>query len=370
MYSEIKSGAACNTLVSEYVLRKNARGDAKLDTGVSPFLRDNLRDPLPSLAERQRRHRRRQAPAAEAAKSAAFNPANIGSKQNTTSRPGADSVSVATAPVTGESTTVQDVDDSAWRKNHEGITFANDRNDSFAHPAGREGHFPQTRIGRRNGKSRDRDDGISGENEARAERLLLRPTNMEPVGGHAGRTRDGRTAYDADKHQSLQRSRGAAGDSEQIHSDVKIPRRHGGFGNHPTDRGTDQGFACNIHDGRRRRKENEIPDISGRGDGINCAGGRGRQITTSASLKTLSLREMGERQHNFTGHETAGDALDRWVVQLRSNLHIEVTPRSRISMMRMSPSSHRLPYIDVQRWRSNASYVSCLGPRGTWFFLP
>eukprot|EP00903_Cladosiphon_okamuranus_P013127 g12243.t1 len=45
MYNEIKSGAACNTLVTEYVLRKNARGDAEVAAvvtrGIIP-LRVNL----------------------------------------------------------------------------------------------------------------------------------------------------------------------------------------------------------------------------------------------------------------------------------------------------------------------------------------
>lgn len=51
MYSEIKSGSACNSLVVGYSARRNPRGDIELNTKISPFLRDKL----PSLAKRKRR---------------------------------------------------------------------------------------------------------------------------------------------------------------------------------------------------------------------------------------------------------------------------------------------------------------------------
>lgn len=50
MYKEIKSGAACNTLVSVHLARKDPRGDTKVDTAMSAFLRNRL----PSLSRRQR----------------------------------------------------------------------------------------------------------------------------------------------------------------------------------------------------------------------------------------------------------------------------------------------------------------------------
>lgn len=52
MYSEIKAGNACNALVAEYLARKFHGGGATIHTELSPFLKENL----PALAQRERRH--------------------------------------------------------------------------------------------------------------------------------------------------------------------------------------------------------------------------------------------------------------------------------------------------------------------------
>ncbi|CAM9127087.1 unnamed protein product, partial [Sphacelaria rigidula] len=51
MYNEIIAGGACNSLVADSVRWKNKRVGKEINTKMSPFLQDNLRE-LPSLAQR------------------------------------------------------------------------------------------------------------------------------------------------------------------------------------------------------------------------------------------------------------------------------------------------------------------------------
>lgn len=90
MYSEIKSGSTCNTLVTEYILRGKRRGGAEIDTEVSPFLREKLRNKLPSLANRRRRlrcHAETEATATAAdAESTPTSPTTTGISKSTSGR--------------------------------------------------------------------------------------------------------------------------------------------------------------------------------------------------------------------------------------------------------------------------------------------
>lgn len=295
MYSEIKSGAACNTLVAEYVLRKNARGDAKLDMEVSPFLRENLRDPLPSLDKRQRRHRRRQAPAAGASKAA---PAPLS--------PDDGSVAITASTIMGDGTEAPDAVDSEGEDSLAG----NKHGDGDGSTSG-EGRFPQTHnSGGRNGNLMGRGRGIGGRNE-REERPPHRPAQMDRAGELRTKNCSGGTARDLVKNRSPLRSAGGEIDKQPITVGARMTRKIW--------METDPGTADNVNDGRRRRRGKGTAESSTRGDGIHEQE-RGRRISTSASLKTLSLRDMGERQDNLRSHGNAEDALDRWVEHLISGL--------------------------------------------------
>lgn len=337
MYSEIKSGAACNALVAEYVLRKNARGDAKLDMEDSPFLRENLRDPLPSMEKRQRRRRRRQAPAAGAAKAA---PSPLS--------PDNDSVATAASTIIGDGTEPPDAVDRVGKDSLEGTGV----NDSYTQDRSAEGRFPQTDInGSSLRKSKERDRGVGGGNE-RQERLPHRAAQMERTAGLRRRYPSRGTARDLGKNLSPQRSRGGDINTQRVKAGAKMVRK--------TWLEIDPGTADNV---RRRRRAKEIADSSARGDGTH-EGERGRRITTSASLKTLSLRDIGERQDNWRGHGNAEDALDRWGEQLNSS------PRE----CRTLPLGPTLPSPSqgTPVWYATAQYFNfvCFISLATWLVPP
>lgn len=270
MYSEIKSGAACNTLVTEYILRKKPRGDAIIDTEESSFLRDNL----PSLAER-RRGRRGQATAAGAAASAAAGalsettaPAEKGTTRSTlplkpdvaTSAKAAAVPAVATvAAATGDGSELPDtvgMDSTKDRNAAEGRFDADGYVNSAQETAG-EARHPQPRGGSRSRRRSSVKYGASSDNGGRNDtRLLRRPSYKVPVNsGLPGSNSSSGTAHNSGRSRTTTKSGETTGE---------------------------------IKSGERRR-----------------------QIMTSASLKTLSLREMEEREDGSGSRGHGDDALDR-----------------------------------------------------------
>lgn len=256
MYSEIKSGAACNTLVAEYILRKKPRGDAIIDMEESPFLRDKLGDNLPSLAERRRKQRGRAAAAAASAAapvtlSATTAPAEIGMTEPTpSSKP--DVVTGATADDGSELPGTLNTDSSKKRNTAEG-SGVDDYVDRAEETAG-EARHPRTRV--------------------------------------VGRSRESSVKHGANK-----------GDSRQ---DTRLRRRP----NYkvPVDSGLPVGESSSgtAHNSSRTRTGAKSGETAG---GVKL-GETQRHIMTSASLKTLSLREM-EEQEESRNSGRGGDALDR-----------------------------------------------------------
>lgn len=313
MYNEIKSGAACNTLVMEHVLRKNPRGDAEIDTEETPFLRDNLRgDKLPSLAERKRRRQRRLA---------ASNPSATGME------PSMSSTKLDAAAVAHDAATVTDHDPELPKRVG----------------GGEEGNLTEQRFNPDREK-RSQAGGAGGSKcpngrysdhrgERQDKRLPRRPDFKEPIGGSRLAESGGSSCegHNPNEEQSQSRSRDRAGDTESVpttHVTDSHRGRHRGRprqeepGSRPLNGEDGQGFAGKSIGERRRRRAEEMTDSSSHGDRVSTlspriageVGGRRRQqITTSASLKTLSLRDMEEREDGSTSKGKVDDALDRWV---------------------------------------------------------
>ena len=325
MYNEIKSGAACNTLVTEYILRKNPRGDAEIDTEESPFLRDNLREKLPSLAERKRRRERRQRHLA------ASHPAATGMKPPMP----------PTRPDTGTETR-----DAAAIMDHD---------PELPHKAGGvgEGSLAEQGVGPDCKKVMHGASGESRPHQARGASGSRNPTGRQSCyrdeskrqgnwlprspdfkkpscSGLAGSDVGGGEGFNTTESQSRSRSRDRAGDTQsklRTGDEDSHRGRSGGRrrqeepGSRPLNGETGPVFAGRSVGERRRRRPEETTENDSRGDGViapspRLAGEVGerrrQQITTSASLKTLSLRDMEERGVGSTS-KGVDDALERWV---------------------------------------------------------
>lgn len=274
MYNEIKSGAACNTLVTEYVLRKNPRGDAEIDTEESPFLRDNLRDKLPSLAERKRRRQRRHA---------GSNPSTTALKPSMpTSRPDVAAAAHGAVAVTGHELELP----TKTGEGDEG-NLAEQRFDqgcaTVLQGVGGEGR-PRQDPGASASRSPNCRHGLSDKSKTQGKRLPRRPNFKAPIDSRlAERGGSSDEGHNLNENQSRSRSRDRMHDSEGTRVTGAENSSYGG------------------------RESASSPRIAGE------VGGRRRQITTSASLKTLSLHEMEEREDGSRSKGNAYDALDRWV---------------------------------------------------------
>lgn len=320
MYNEIKSGAACNTLVTEYILRKNPRGDAEIDTEESPFLRDNLRGKLPSLAERKRRRQRRHA---------ASNPAALGMKPSVPSMKldAAASAQGATA-ITDHDLQLPNMAGGGREGNLAQHRFDQNR-EKVTQNVGGEGLPHQARGASRSKSPHVRDRGPRDEMERPGEHSNCEESTDNGLAESGSSSREGHKSH---KNQSRSRRRGRAGDIENKHFADKAEslrgrrggrRRQGEPGNHPLNGKTELDSAdSSIGQRRRRRRGEETIKNSSCGDRVSRSlprlagevdGRRRQQVTTIASLKTLSLPEMEEREDDSTSQRKVDDALDRWV---------------------------------------------------------
>lgn len=312
MYNEIKSGTACNTLVTEYVLRKNPRGDAEIDTEESPFLRDNLRDKLPSLAERTRRRKRRHA--------ASTPPAKGMDPSMPSMYPDAAAAAHDAVATSGDD---PDLPDKAGGFGERDLV--EDRFDPDCDKATQEvggGVRPRQARGASGSRSPNgRNWGHRGESEKQGKLLRRRPNYKEPIdrglAGSSGRN-GAAQAHNPNKNQPRSRSGGRAGEIESKRG-VDVTDSHRGR----LEGRRRQGEPGTSIGERRRRRAEEMTENSSDGDrkvstssprsAAEVGGRRRQQVTTSASLKTLSLQEMEEREDDSRSRGKVDDALDRWV---------------------------------------------------------
>lgn len=322
MYNEIKSGAACNTLVTEYVLRKNPRGDAEIDTEESPFLRENLRDKLPSLAERKKRRQRRLA---------ASNPSATGVKPSIPSaKLGAAAAAHGAAAVTNHDPELPKRVGCGEEGNLTEQRFNPDC-EKVSQDVGGGGPPRQARGASGSKGPNGRHSGHRDENGSQETRLPRCPDSNEPVGsGLAERGGSGCEGRSLNEEKCQFTSRDPAGDTGNAHGTGETGSHRGRRGDRRRQEEsrllngeTGPVFAGRSVGERRRRRAEDVAENSSCGDRVSTSspriagevvGGRRRQqITTSASLKTLSLRDMEERGAGSTREGKVEDTLDRWV---------------------------------------------------------
>ncbi|CAM9149637.1 unnamed protein product, partial [Ectocarpus sp. 13 AM-2016] len=336
MYHEIKSGAACNTLVMEYVHRKNPRGDAVIDTEVSPFLKENLTDRLPSLAERRRRRRPQVNRGAKASNSANGAPALAKStggrdtlQPNSWSRTGG-GTNTGTSSSTDEAREMLRIERSTGGGGSAGQTPGPDiaENQAQRRQALEEWHgHPHPDTGSAHGELPNRESGVNNSDDNAGNRVQRRPRYKSPVSsGPTKRNIENRAVPTDQDHTESRRSvRAMEPQHEHVAShilaagrnrapvkqeDAHYPSRGNQFDS------SDRPVAVGRRDGRvgRRRdaemkNDHEAPGGGTYSSSIDFRHGR-RQITTSASLTTLSLEEMEQRKA-YSGSRGAGeDALD------------------------------------------------------------
>lgn len=339
MYHEIKSGAACNTLVMEYVHRKNPRGDAVIDTEVSPFLKENLPDSLPSLAERRRRRRRQVTGAAKASNDVNGVPASGNStaargtlRSSLWSRTDG-STNTGTSASTDEAREMLGIARRTGEGGSPGETPGPDiaENQTQTQQTLEDWHgHPRADTRSANGGLPNRDNGVNSDDNV-GKRVHGRPRYKSPVSsGPTKRSIGNKAAAPSDQDHTESRRSVRAAEPQHVHAvpltlaagrhraPMKQEDAHCPSGGNRVD-SNDRPVAVGLRDGRvgRRRRAEMKEDDEAAGGGSSSSSmdlqqGR-RQITTSASLTTLSLQEMEQRKASSGSRDAGEDALDRYV---------------------------------------------------------
>ncbi|CAM9347092.1 unnamed protein product [Ectocarpus fasciculatus] len=327
MYHEIKSGAACNTLVMEYVHRKNPRGDAVIDTEVSPFLKEKLPDSLPSLAERRRQRRRPVTGAAKASNAVNGVPA---SARSTAGRDTLQSIPWSRTDGGTNTGTCASTDEA---REMLGISRSTGEGGSGgeARGAGSAENQTQTQQTLEEWHGQPRTDtgserGVSYSDDNAGKRMQRRPRYKSPVSSGATKRNIGNKAVPTDQHHTESRRSAKATEPQHVraaspilaagrnrapirHEDAHCPSGGNRFDSN------DRPVPVGLRDGRvGRRRDAEMKKDEAAGGGSSSSSmdlrqGR-RQITTSASLTTLSLQEMEQRKASSGSRGTGEDALD------------------------------------------------------------
>ncbi|CBJ32837.1 conserved unknown protein [Ectocarpus siliculosus] len=372
MYHEIKSGAACNTLVMEYVHRKNPRGDAVIDTEASPFLKDNLTDSLPSLAERRRRQRRQVTGAAKASKPVNGVPASAKStggrdtlQSCSWSRTGG-GINTGTSASTDEAREMLGI----ARRTGEGGSAGETSGPSIAENQEQtqqtleewHGH-PQTDTDSANGGLPKSDSGVNNSDDNAGKRVQRRPRYKSPVSSGSNIRNIGNRAAPTDQDHTESRRSVRGTEPQHVHAESPIlaagrnrapikqedaPYQQGGnrFGS------IDRPVAGSDRDGRARRRRGagikEDDEAAGGGSSSSRMDLRQRQrhITTSASLTTLSLQEMEQRKASSGSRGAGEDSLD-------SLLYLKLEPGDTLSSGgRTLTKCASVPSVDLkERWK-------------------
>ncbi|CAN0064563.1 unnamed protein product, partial [Ectocarpus sp. 12 AP-2014] len=374
MYHEIKSGAACNTLVMEYVHRKNPRGDAVIDTEVSPFLKENLTDRLPSLAERRRRRRRQVYGGAKTSNSVNGAPASAKStggrdtlQSSSWSRTGG-GTNTGTSASTDEAREMLGIERSTGEGTGEGGSAAETSGPEIAENQAQrrqalEEWHPQTDTGSAHGGLPNRDSGVNNSDDNAGKRVQRRPRYKTPVSSGPTKRIIGHRAVPTDQDHTESRRSVTAIEPQHEHAaspilaagrnrapikqeDAHCPSNGNKFDSN------NRPVAVVRRDGRvgRRRvaemnNDHEAPGGGSSSSSMDLRQGQ-RQITTSASLTTLSLQEMEQRQA-YSGSRGAGeDALD-------SLLHLKLEPGDTLSSGgRTLTKCTSVPSVDLkERWK-------------------
>lgn len=309
MYSEIKAGTTCNTLVTEYILRKNPRGGAEIDTEVSPFLRERLRDKLPSKANR----RRRQTCPAEVAVDPTA--AAAGAKAAPIPPTGTE-ISQPSSGWDSGTTTVQAPASESSAHGAKNITdtvgSAGEAETAEIDAHGQDGQTHKTNSKMREdwgnpegcGDSGSRSVGekhdcsVGNRSETSERRLPRRPRYKAPVrSGSAVKNSSGEGApHDSPPSQGDRFCGGPRGKGEC----------HGRGGGSLNAR---SGDSSGRKGGQRRGREKQEHGVYG-GGGEGRSVERRKRVVTSASLTTLSLRDMERREERSASEGSGGDALD------------------------------------------------------------
>ncbi|CAN0454719.1 unnamed protein product, partial [Ectocarpus sp. 8 AP-2014] len=227
MYHEIKSGTACNTLVMEYVHRKNPRGDAVIDTEVSPFLKENLTDSLPSLAERRRRRRRQATGAAKAS-----NPVN-GASASAKSTGGRDTLQSYSWSQTGGGTNTGTSAKTDEAREMLGITRSTGEGRSAGETSGPDiaenqeqtqqtleewhGH-PRTDTDR----LLNSDSGVNNSDDNAGKRVQRRPRYKSPVSSGSNKRNIGNRAAPTDEDHTESRRSVRGTEPQHVHAESPI----------------------------------------------------------------------------------------------------------------------------------------------------